>query len=59
MRESLLEEENPQGQKCEMCGKRKLSVYYRHDGYRQDVNNDPDAMHTVCDECEFQNCQDI
>lgn len=59
IRDSFLEKEDLNGLECERCGVKKLSVHYRHDGYRQDINNDATAMHTVCDECEYQNCQDI
>ena len=45
--------------KCESCGKKKEDVSYRPDGYAQDVGNDPTAYHTVCDECDEQNCLDI
>lgn len=59
MRESILEKEDKNGMECEVCHIRKLSVSYRRNGYANDVNNDPTAMHTVCDECDYQNCQDI
>lgn len=48
-----------QGMKCEVCGKIRASVSHRPNGYAQDVGNDPDAMHTVCDECDYQNKMDI
>ena len=59
MRESLLEPENEAGEECSVCHKRKLSVSTRGNSYAQDVGNDPTAMHTVCDECDYQNCMDI
>lgn len=59
MRESQIEKENPQGEECSMCGKRKLSVHTRPDSYQNDVNNNPDAVHTVCDDCDYQNLMSI
>jgi len=59
MRESELEKENESGMECEVCNKKKMSVSYRQDAYANDVGNDPDAMHTVCDECDYQNAMDI
>ena len=59
MGESYLEKEDKSGMECEVCHKKKLSVSYRSNGYANDVGNDPTAMHTVCDECDYQNCQDI
>ena len=53
------EPENKKGMRCDVCGKRKLSVSYRPNAYANDVGNDPTAMHTVCDECDYQNCMDI
>ena len=44
---------------CEDCGKRKESVSYRPNAYANDVHNAPDAMHTVCDECDHENKMDI
>ena len=58
-RESLLEKENSEGMECGICHIRKMSVSNRPDGYSNDVGNDPTAMHTVCDECDYQNCMDI
>lgn len=59
MRDSLFEKEDESGMRCECCEKRKLSVSYRPNGYANDVHNDPTAMHTVCDECNYQSNQDI
>ena len=59
MRESALEKEDENGMECEVCHKKKLSVHERPNGYANDVGNDPDATHTVCDECDYQNCMDI
>lgn len=59
MRESLFEKEDSRGDKCSVCGKRKLSVSTRPDSYQNDVGNNPDAVHTVCDECDYQNRMDI
>ena len=46
-------------QQCEACGKQSEDVSYRPNNYQQDVNNDPDAYHTVCDECDWENKMDI
>lgn len=53
------EEENLKGMECEVCGLKKLSVSYRSNSYANDVGNDPTAMHTVCDECDYENRMDI
>lgn len=45
--------------KCENCGSTSDDVSYRPNAYANDVGNDPDAMHTVCDECDYQNRMDI
>lgn len=45
--------------KCESCEEEKEDVSYRSNGYAQDVGNDPSAMHTVCDDCDYQNKMDI
>ncbi len=58
-RESELEKENPRGDMCQCCRKRKLSVSDRPDCYANDVENDPTARHTVCDECDYENFMDI
>lgn len=54
-----LEKENENGMECEVCEKKKLSVSYRSNAYANDVGDDPDAMHTVCDECDYENRMDI
>jgi hypothetical protein len=59
MRENFLEKEDENGMECEVCHKKKLSVFYRCNAYANDVGNDLYAMHTVCDECDYQNCMDI
>jgi len=63
MRESLLELENEAGEECSVCHKRKLSVSTRVNSYAQDVGNYignySGAVHTVCDECDYQNRMDI
>jgi len=59
MRDSLMEPEDEKGLECKSCGKRKLSVHKRPNGYANDVHNDPTAVHTVCDECDYQNIMDI
>lgn len=58
-RESLLEKEDERGLACSICGKKKMSVSERPNAYANDVNNDPDAIHVVCDECDYQNRMDI
>lgn len=45
--------------KCEMCGKVSEDVRYRQNAYAADIGNDPTAMHTVCDDCGYQNAMDI
>ncbi len=37
---------------CERCGKEKPDVCERPDGYRQDVDNEEDAVWVACDECD-------
>lgn len=44
---------------CETCGQKKPDVCYRPNAYQNDVNNDPTAMHTVCDDCDYENRMDI
>ncbi len=51
--------ENKEKVKCEVCGSTEKDVSYRPNAYANDVGNDPDAMHTVCDECDYQNTMDI
>ena len=58
-RESFFEPEDANGMECDVCHKRKASVSYRPNSFAHDVGNDPTAMHTVCDECDYQNCMDI
>lgn len=53
------EEENPKGMICECCGKRLLSVSYRSNSFAREIAEDLTAMHTVCDECDYQNKMDI
>ena len=45
--------------KCEQCGKEDKTVSYRNCGYSEDVNNDPNVMETVCDDCEHEHIMDI
>lgn len=59
MRESLFEKDDERGMECSICHRKKLSVSHRPNSYAQNVGNDPTAMHTVCDECDYQNCMDI
>ena len=44
---------------CENCSMQAADVRERPNAFEQDVNNDPDAVWTVCDECAYQNAQDI
>jgi hypothetical protein len=44
---------------CECCHKAKPDVYERPDGYRQDINNEPDAVWTACDNCNSDNNDSI
>ena len=44
---------------CEVCGKQSKDVCYREDSYARDVGGQSDAFHTVCDECDQQNTDDI
>ncbi len=46
-------------EKCESCGEKKVDVHERPNAYANDVHNDPDAAHTVCDECDYENRMDI
>ena len=52
-------ENNENWMECEICHKKKESVSYKPNAYAQDVNNDPSAYHTVCDECNLENIMDI
>ena len=45
----------PEPMKCETCGATTEDVSYRANAYAQDVGNDPTAMHTVCDKCDYEN----
>lgn len=53
------EKTDNRGRKCESCEKRKLSVHERLNEYANDVHNDRNATHIVCDECDYQNRMDI
>jgi hypothetical protein len=44
---------------CPQCREDKPDVCERPDGYRQDVNNEPDATHVACDDCDYENNMDI
>jgi hypothetical protein len=44
---------------CQRCGQEKPDVCERPDGYKQDVNNDPDAMWVACDDCDRENNDSI
>lgn len=58
-RESEIEPEDEAAEECSYCNKRKKSVSTRPNGYARDVNNDPTAKYTVCDECDYQSNMDI
>ena len=58
-RKSQFEPKDDNGMECEVCRLKKLSVSHRSNAYANDVGNDPTAMHTVCDECDYQNAMDI
>ncbi len=45
--------------RCEDCGLIKPDVSYRPNAYANDVGNDSTAMHTVCNNCDAENAQDI
>ena len=49
----------PEFETCTVCGITAADVHERADAYANDVHNDPDAVHTVCDECDYQNRMDI
>lgn len=44
---------------CETCHKKTEDVSHRPNAYANDVGNDPTAMHTVCDSCDYENRMDI
>ncbi len=44
---------------CSSCGLKKPDVSERPNAFARDVNNDPDATHIVCDDCDYQNRMDI
>lgn len=44
---------------CSLCGQVKPDARLRDDTYAQDVNNEEDAKHIACDECDLARCQDI
>lgn len=44
---------------CEHCKKKKPDVSYRPDPYGRDIGDDPSAMHTVCDDCNYESAMDI
>ena len=45
--------------KCDYCGQKKEDVYERPDSYANDVNNEPDARHVACDQCDQDRRDDI
>lgn len=45
--------------KCEVCGKQTEDVSYCPNSYAQEIGNDPDAHHTVCGDCDYDNRMDI
>lgn len=45
--------------KCENCGSTGPDVSYRQNSYAQEIGGISDAMHTVCDECDYQNLMAI
>lgn len=47
------------GTKCEVCELIKPDVHERPNAYVNDVHNEPEATHKVCDECDYQNRMDI
>lgn len=51
--------EHEEEKRCQNCGKIKPDVHERPDSYARDVNNNAEAVHTVCDDCDEQNRQDI
>ena len=55
--EVVMTKEN--GMECEHCGLIKPDVCHRSDPYERDIENDPSAMHTSCDECDYQRAMDI
>lgn len=52
-------ETDASGLVCEHCQKPRLDVYERPDPYDIDVNNEPDATHVSCDDCNTQRGDDI
>jgi hypothetical protein len=53
------EPENKNADQCPQCGKQRDSVCYRSDPYASEIGNNPDAMHTCCDECNYESAMDI
>lgn len=46
-------------EQCDRCGQRKPDVHQRANGYRREINNEPDAEWTACDACNQENNWDI
>lgn len=46
-------------EECGICHKRSADVSIRPNAFANDVGNDPDAMHQVCDDCDYKNRMDI
>jgi hypothetical protein len=44
---------------CTSCGKTDDTVYERSCAYQSDINNDPNYLEVVCDDCEYQHTMDI
>lgn len=44
---------------CSVCHKVGRDVYERPNAYANDIGNNPDAVHTVCDSCDHENRMDI
>lgn len=57
--EKELKQYKPEPMKCDTCGATTPDVSFRPDSYANDVGNDPTAMHTACDKCDYENKMDI
>ena len=54
-------ENNKRRKRCPECKQLKPAdeVYNRTCGYQEDINNDPNYWHIVCDDCEYEHLMDI
>lgn len=45
--------------KCDGCKKDKPDVCERPNAYNREINDEPEAVWTACDDCAYENAMDV